>query len=58
MRHPTTGTPVPRSRPGFADVFADVVVRRGDHPMPVGDLLALQLPPQAQTQPVDQPAQG
>ena len=35
MRHPTTGTPVPRSRPGFADVFADVVRSSG---MPISTL--------------------
>lgn len=45
----------------FYDVFADVVVRRGDHPMPAGDMLPLQMPPQVQPQdadPAEPPAQG
>ncbi|GAB3622987.1 DUF3710 domain-containing protein [Mariniluteicoccus endophyticus] len=32
----------------FYDAFCDVVVRRGDTPMPVGDVLALTLPPELQ----------
>ncbi|WP_166646653.1 DUF3710 domain-containing protein [Enemella evansiae] len=32
----------------FLDAFSDVVVRRGDAPMPVGDVLALTLPPELQ----------
>ncbi|OYO21988.1 hypothetical protein CGZ93_08655 [Enemella dayhoffiae] len=39
----------------FHDAFCDVVVRRGDAPMPVGDVLALTLPPELQ---VEDPAQG
>ncbi|WP_432557482.1 DUF3710 domain-containing protein [Granulicoccus sp. GXG6511] len=38
------------------DAFCDIVVRRGEHPKPVGDLLQLQLPEQAQIHRL--PAQG
>lgn len=37
----------------FFDAFSDIVVRRGDAPMPVGDVLALTLPPELE--PADPP---
>ncbi|MDO5501024.1 MAG: DUF3710 domain-containing protein [Propionibacteriaceae bacterium] len=36
------------------DAFCDVVVRRGDNPLPVGDLLPMTLPPQATAQELPQ----
>lgn len=40
----------------FLDAFRDVVVRRGEAPMPVGDVLALVLPPELQAE-QEQPAE-
>lgn len=38
----------------FYDVFADLVVRRGDHPMPAGELLQLQVPAEVEALDLDE----